>query len=111
MVQQYIYPAILYYDNDNENYAVAFNDLDIFTEGNSVEDAFISAKEYLYAYLRCSKHIESELSTPSTYAQVKELHPNEIVLLVDNELDDNNLKGQFSDDLSSDDLEDDLFDD
>lgn len=98
MTQQYIYPAILYYDNDNENYAVAFQDLDIFTEGETVEDAFKSAKEYLYAYIRCSKHIESEISSPTSFEQVRSDHPSEIVLLVDNEIDDENLKGEFCDD-------------
>ena len=95
MKQQFIYPAVLYYDEDNNNYAVAFNDLDIFTEGDSVEDAFKSAKEYLFAYLECSNHINNELETPTRYIDVKNNHQSDIVLLVDEELDNENPKGKF----------------
>ena len=71
MKQQYVYPAVLYYDEENNNYAVAFNDLDIFTEGDSVEGAFKSAKDYLIAYLECSNHINNELENPTSYVVVK----------------------------------------
>ena len=105
MKQQFVYPAVLYYDEDNNNYAVAFNDLDIFTEGDSVEDAFKSAKEYLLAYLECSNHINNELETPTSYVVVKNNHQSDIVLLVDEEIDADNPKGKFM----PEDLDFDLF--
>ncbi len=106
MKQQYVYPAVLYYDEENNNYAVAFNDLDIFTEGDSVEDAFKSAKDYLIAYLECSNHINNELENPTSYVVVKNQHQADIVLLVDGEVDDENSKGKFV----PEDLDMDLFD-
>ena len=105
MKQQFVYPAVLYYDEENNNYAVAFNDLDIFTEGDSVEDAFKSAKEYLFAYLECSNHINNELEQPTSYIVVKNEHQADIVLLVDSELDNESAQGKFM----PEDLDIDLF--
>lgn len=105
MKQQFVYPAVLYYDEENNNYAVAFNDLDIFTEGDSVEDAFKSAKEYLFAYLECSNHINNEIEQPTSYIVVKNEHQADIVLLVDSELDNESAQGKFM----PEDLDIDLF--
>lgn len=105
MKQQFVYPAVLYYDEENNNYAVAFNDLDIYTEGDSVEDAFKSAKEYLFAYLECSNHINNELEQPTSYIIVKNEHQADIVLLVDSELDSESAQGKFM----PEDLDIDLF--
>ncbi len=105
MKQQFVYPAVLYYDEENNNYAVAFNDLDIYTEGDSVEDAFKSAKEYLFAYLECSNHINNELEQPTSYIVVKNEHQADIVLLVDSELDSESAQGKFM----PEDLDIDLF--
>ncbi len=104
MRQEFVYPAVLYHDEENNNYAVAFNDLDIFTEGETVEDAFKSAKEYLTAYLECANHIQSELDNPTSYIVVKSEHQADIVLLVDGELDTENIKGEFTDEIDDLDL-------
>lgn len=90
MKQQFVFPAVLYYDEDNNNYAVAFNDIDVFTEGTTVEDAFKSAKEYLGAYLTFSKHLNNELDSATDYITVKQEHENDIVLLVDAEASEEN---------------------
>ncbi len=105
MKQQFVYPAVLYFDEENNNYAVAFNDLDIFTEGDTVEDAFKSAKEYLIAYLECANHINNEIENPTSYIVVKNSHQADIVLLVDGELDLDNPQSKFM----PDDLDSDLF--
>lgn len=90
MGQQYIFPAILYKDEENNNYALAFNDIDVFTEGETVEDAFKSAKDYLFAYLKCSMHVNGEIEEATSYIVVKDEHKAEIVLLVDANLEENN---------------------
>lgn len=102
MKQQFVYPAVLYFDEENNNYALAFHDLDIFTEGNTVEDAFKSAKEYLFAYLKCCLHVNSEIDNASSYLVVKDEHKTEIVLLVDSEIDEEKQEGVFMDDLFED---------
>lgn len=87
MKKQFIFPAVLYFDEENNNYAVAFHDIDIFTEGETVEEAFKSAKEYLLAYVNCSMHINAEVEDATNYVIVKNEHQTDIVLLVDAEVD------------------------
>ncbi|MBE5745692.1 MAG: hypothetical protein E7359_00165 [Clostridiales bacterium] len=102
MKQQFVYPAILYFDEDNNNYALAFHDLDIFTEGDTVEDAFKSAKEFLFAYLKCSLHVNSDVENATSYIVVKNKHESEIVLLIDSEVDEEKEEGIFVDDIFDD---------
>ena len=89
MKQQFVFPAVLYFDKENSNYVVAFPDIDVFTEGVTVEDAFKSAKDYLTAYLKFSMHLNNDLENASSYIVVKNQHENDIVLLVDAEIEEN----------------------
>ena len=83
MSQHYVYPAIFYYNQEENNYTVAFADLDIFTEGETIEDAYSSAKDFLYAYIKCSMHIYNDVDSPSSFEKVKAEHEKDLVMLVD----------------------------
>lgn len=98
MTRQFLFPAVLYFDEENDKYSVAFYDLDIFTEGNTVEEAFKSAKDFLYTYVKCSFHINGEIEKATSYIVVKNEYKSEIVLLVDTENDENDNQG-FVEDL------------
>lgn len=82
MNQQYTFPAIFYKDEENDSYTVAFADLDIFTEGETIEEAYESAKEFLQAYIRYSIKEYGEVELASSYDDVKKEHQNETVMLV-----------------------------
>lgn len=97
MTRQYLFPAVLYFDKENDKYSVAFYDLDIFTEGNSVEEAFKSAKEFLYTYIKCSLHINGDIEKATSYVVVKNEHQAEIVLLVDSDNDESDSSGFVED--------------
>ena len=45
-MKQFVYPIILYFNEETNCYTVAFDDLDIYTEGDTVEEAFLKAKEF-----------------------------------------------------------------
>lgn len=102
MKQQFVFPAVLYYDEDNLNYAVAFYDIDVFTEGTTVEDAFKSAKDYLEAYIKFSMHLNDDVDIATSYVVVKEEHENDIVLLVDAEVDPKENEKNFDNDIFDD---------
>lgn len=102
MKQQFVFPAVLYYDEDSSNYAVAFNDLDVFTEGETVEDAFRSAKDYLEAYIKFSMHLNNEIELATSYLVVRENHSNDIVLLVDADVDAEENEKDFDKDIFDD---------
>ena len=44
-----VYPAVVYKDENDGGFTIAIHDLGIVTEGETVVDAYIKAKEYLCA--------------------------------------------------------------
>ncbi len=80
---QYIFPAVLYKDDAGNGYTIVLQDINICTEGSTVEYAFISAKEYLEVYCRCALEYNGEVDQASAFADVKSDYKNNIVLLVD----------------------------
>ncbi len=82
-MQQYIFPAVLYKDDAGNGYTIVLQDINICTEGATVEEAFISAKEYLEVYCRCAIEYNGEVDPASSFANVKDDNKNNIVLLVD----------------------------
>ena len=81
--KQYLYPAIFVKDEEGE-YQVIFPDLDIFTDGANLTEAYLSAKELLRVYFSYVHKYEIEYNTP-TKSEVlsKRCKANETVLLVD----------------------------
>lgn len=77
----YIYPAVLYEEEDT--FYMSFPDLDILAEGENAEEAFAKAKECLKAYFKLAKRLDVEVASPSTYEQISKKHPKNTVLMVD----------------------------
>lgn len=100
-MQQFVFPAILYRDLENRGYTIVFHDLNICTEGVTVEDAFLRAKDFLQVYCKCAIEYNGEVEQATKYADV-ETEPQNIVLLVDAEINDErgeNVKQRFSFDI------------
>ncbi|MGD9901093.1 MAG: type II toxin-antitoxin system HicB family antitoxin [Spirochaetales bacterium] len=85
-MKQYVYPAVFYYNKEEDCYTVAFHDLQIYTEGDTVEKAFLSAKEFLEAYFECIDEFNVKVPEPSDYDLVVKENKNHTVLLVDVEI-------------------------
>lgn len=86
-MQQFVFPAILYKDTENRGYTIVFHDLNICTEGSTVEDAFLRAKEFLNVYCKCALEYNGEVEEATKYVDVVTEDKN-IVLLVDAEVSD-----------------------
>lgn len=80
----FVYPAIFYYDEEYNNFAVAFPDVSIYTDGDTIEEAYKNAQEYLLSYLDCCDQLGQNPDAPSDYnsvvASIKS--ENETVMLV-----------------------------
>lgn len=76
------YPCVFYYDAESDCYTAAIHDLELFTEGNSVEEAFARAKELLISFLKYAKKFDEEVNEPTPFEEVKK-NNNNIVCLVD----------------------------
>lgn len=81
-MRQYTYPAVFYYDDEYNQYAVEFSDICIYAEGDTIEDAYKNAQGYLVKYLECCDEFGEEPNTPNTYHFVEESHPDGKVMLV-----------------------------
>lgn len=86
-MQQFVFPAILYRDTEGKGYTIIFHDLNICTEGRTVEDAFLRAKDFLDVYCRCALQYNGEMEPATKYEDVV-TDKNNIVLLVDSQIDD-----------------------
>jgi|AntRauTorcE11897_2_1112592.scaffolds.fasta_scaffold00001_455 predicted RNase H-like HicB family nuclease len=82
-MKQFVYPVTLYLDDETNCYTVAFSDLDIYTEGDTVEEAFLKAKEFLKAYFECLDEFEETPDQASDYLKIAKNSAGNIVLLVD----------------------------
>ena len=82
-----VYPAVLYKDENNGGYTIAIHDLGIVTDGATVVDAFIKAKEDLCAMINCAIKYDCDVEAPTDFEKVyKDNNKGKvknIVLLVD----------------------------
>lgn len=81
-MKQYTYPAVFYYDEQCDDYAVEFSDICIYAEGETIEDAYKNAQDYLVAYLDCCSDLGVAPNPPNTYKDVLKSHPNGKIMLV-----------------------------
>ncbi len=83
----YIFPAVFYRDEDNDNYVVAFDDVRIYCQGKTIEEAYFVARKYLRDFCKLSIKMYGEVQEKArTYLESRQNHKNEIVLLVDAEV-------------------------
>ena len=87
-MKKYVYPVILFEDAEKKYYTVLFPDLDIVASGETVEQAYLAAGDYLKSYLEFAGKMESQVTAPSTYEETQTLNPKRIVLLTDAEVNE-----------------------
>ena len=85
-MQQFVFPAILYKDSENRGYTIILHDLSLCTEGETVEDAFLRAKDFLETYCKCALEFNGEVESATKFEDV-ENDENNIVLLVDAQIE------------------------
>lgn len=82
-----VYPAILYKDDEKGGntgwYTISIVDLGIVTDGETIVDAFIKAKEYLCSMVDCAIKYDCEIEAPTDFEKIYNDNKNNIVLLVD----------------------------
>ena len=82
-----VYPAILYKDDEMGTntgwYTIKIPDLGIVTDGETVVDAYIKAKEFLCATIDCAIKFDCEIESPSDFEKIYKENKKWIVLLID----------------------------
>ena len=85
-MKKYVYPVILFSNEENKGYTVLFPDLDIVASGDTVEEAYLEGEEYLKAFLEFAGKMNSQISGPSTFVETEKMNPKRTVLLADAEI-------------------------
>ena len=84
MMKRYIYPAVFIKDQD---YRVIFPDLELTTDGDLVEEAYLYAKECLKAYFAYVEKHDFDFNMPTDFECVKKsANSSDIVMLIDAEI-------------------------
>ncbi len=80
---QFLYPAIFIKDED-ESYQAYFPDLDIYTDGQNLSEAYLYAKDLLRVYLTYALKYETDYNKPTKLeVYAKKCKPNETVMYID----------------------------
>ncbi len=85
-MKKFVYPVILFNDEDQKVYTILFPDLDIAASGDTVEEAFLLAEDYLKSYLNFAAKMDSQIAPPTTFNDTEKLNPKRKVLLADAEI-------------------------
>lgn len=82
-MEQFIFPAVFFQEEGETDYTVVFPDLNIFTDGKTIVEAFLLAKDYLKVYCSYARKYDMEIDKPSKLADTINKFPNAICMLVD----------------------------
>ena len=85
-MKQYIFPAVIYVDDETGLYVLSMKDTLTVIEGDSIEELFVAAKQTLKEYVKTSLDLDGEVITPSKFIDVYKKHHTEICLLIDCEI-------------------------
>mgnify|MGYP005784310865 CR=1 FL=1 len=80
-MKQYLFSAIFYKEDDK--FIVLFPDLGITIDGDTIEDAYLFAKESLRVYCTYAEKFDIEIEMPSRFEDVLKKNPRDLVMLVD----------------------------
>ena len=92
-MKSFAYPALFIKDDEQGVYRVIFPDLELMTDGNFVEEAFLFAKSALKAYFVYAEKYDMDYNFPTDFEEVrKTCSPNDIVMIIDAEVTEKDLK-------------------
>ena len=80
-MKQFLFPAIFVKEEDK--YVVLFPDLNITTDGDTLEEAYLFAKDSLKVYCSYVVKFDLDLDTPTKFEKVRNANSKDIVMLVD----------------------------
>ena len=80
-IHQFVYPAV--FVQGEAEVAASFPDLGITTEGESFEEAFLFAKDFLRVYCSYALKFDLDINKPSYFTDIIQKHKNENPMLID----------------------------
>ena len=81
---QFLYPAIFMKDEEDGSCQVVFPDLNIYTDGKNISEAYLYAKDLLKVYFSYALKYETEYNKPTKLETLfPKCKPNETVMYID----------------------------
>ena len=82
-MRDYVYPAIIYPDKEGRGFTISLPDVGIVTEGGTVEEAFLRAKDFLTNYVEVCSVLETDVDKATSFVDTAKKNPKHIIILVD----------------------------
>lgn len=89
-MRKFVYPAVLYFDEESQTYTIAIHDLALITEGATVENATSNVQSFLNNYLECALKYDIEIPAATDFGATITKYPKNLVILVESKIDDKN---------------------
>ena len=89
-MKNFTYPAVIFSDNETGAAVIAIYDLNLFTEGDSVEEAHAQAKESLKRYIDGTIRYSLDFVEPTRFEEMRRKYPDKLVMLIECNVDDKN---------------------
>ena len=84
----YIYPAVVYKENEDEPFVMVLPDVNIVCEGDTIEEALVEARSQLKIYLKCVIKFGANLTRATDFEEFRKEHSKDIILLVECDVQD-----------------------
>ena len=88
-MQKFVYPAVVYHDEDTNTYVMTIVDLYIAGEGDSVEEAHENVQNSLCRYIEGTIKYNLDFVEPTKFEDVRKKYPKNLVMLVECNVDEN----------------------
>ena len=89
-MRKFVYPAVVYFDEEAQVYVICIEDLGVIVEGDTVEEAHSRAGKFMDIYLTTAIREELDIPEATEFDKVVSNHPQEMVELVETTLDNKN---------------------
>ena len=87
MLKKFVYPAVVYFDNESQIFVLDIHDCGIIAEASTVEEVHLKGSEFLKSYVQYALKYECEIPEPTEFDTMAKEHPKEICILVEAEVD------------------------
>ena len=81
-MQQYVFHAV-FIRNEDESFSVVVPDLNITTDGNTIEEAYLYIKDYLRIFCEYAVKMDEDILMPTKYETICERFKKNYVMLID----------------------------
>ncbi len=89
-MKKFSFPAVIFRDDEADCFCVAISDVNIFCDGETVEQAHKRAGEFLNAYIDFALANDMEIPEPTPFKDVVLKYPKNLVVLVESIVDNKN---------------------